>query len=98
MAIACHSAALPSPGKNFTVKPSSDENAPLRSFSSAYQGRGLPLTRLSHALCRRGRDLDNFLSLSWPRQYARTSIFAQTPEKDVSVAPSATAKLNASAF
>src|SRR5262249_55644741 len=70
--------------------------APLRSFSSANQGNGFLLTCSSQLRWSFRKDLYSFALSKARLQYACTSISAQSLEKEVSVAPSATANLKAS--
>src|ERR1022692_431493 len=74
------------------VSPRIVENVPFRIFSSAYQGSGFLPTNRDPPCCFARRDVVVFSGSIWPRQYARTNWLAHIPEKDDSVAPSATAK------
>src|SRR5580658_2084086 len=87
---ASHEPELPLLPVSRSVSPRIVENAPLRTFSSAYQGIGFRPTNLFQARWREPREVFVFAGSILPRPKARTNCSAHIPENDDSVAPSAT--------
>src|SRR2546425_511181 len=90
-AVASQRPSYDSPVRLVRWSPRNAAAAPLRTFSSAYQGSGFRLTTLRQRSWSLRREVANRSGESRPSAYDRTSSFAHRAEKEVSVAPSATA-------
>src|SRR5437879_10234711 len=76
--------------ESFRTSPTTAEKAPLRTFSSVYQGIGLREANLSQRSRRSRRLSENSSPSTLPLQKARTNSVAHMPADEVSVAPAPT--------